>query len=79
MLVLLQEIQFQKADLAIADLTINTPRNDAIDFSMPFMKLGLLKKGIKRTEFYTIWCFLGIIMLNVAHRNYQNILIIQFI
>ena len=40
MLVLLQEIQFQKADLAIADLTINTPRNDAIDFSMPFMKLG---------------------------------------
>ena len=30
----------QKADLAIADLTVNTPRNDAIDFSMPFMKLG---------------------------------------
>ena len=37
---LLQVVQFQKADLAIADLTINTPRNDAIDFSMPFMKLG---------------------------------------
>ena len=36
-------IQFQKADLAIADLTINTPRNDAIDFSMPFMKLGEFK------------------------------------
>ena len=54
MLVLLQEIQFQKADLAIADLTINTPRNDAIDFSMPFMKLGLFWKGIQRTEFYTI-------------------------
>ena len=46
MLVLLQEIQFQKADLAIADLTINTPRNDAIDFSMPFMKLG----GFLETE-----------------------------
>ena len=40
MLFVLQVIQFQKADLAIADLTINTPRNDAIDFSMPFMKLG---------------------------------------
>ena len=38
--ILSNAIQFQKADLAIADLTINTPRNDAIDFSMPFMKLG---------------------------------------
>ena len=31
----------QKADLAIADLTINSPRYDAVDFSMPFMKLGI--------------------------------------
>ena len=38
--ILSHAIQLQKADLAIADLTINTPRNDAIDFSMPFMKLG---------------------------------------
>ena len=30
----------QKADLAIADLTINSQRNDAVDFSMPFMRLG---------------------------------------
>ena len=31
----------QKADLAIADLTINTQRYGAVDFSMPFMKLGI--------------------------------------
>ena len=29
-----------KADLAIADLTVTTVRNNAIDFTMPFMKLG---------------------------------------
>ena len=35
------DFQQQKADLAIADLTINSPRYDAVDFSMPFMKLGI--------------------------------------
>mgnify|MGYP001405359285 CR=1 FL=1 len=35
------DFQQQKADLAIADLTINSPRYDAVDSSMPFMKLGI--------------------------------------
>ena len=32
---------FQKADLAIADLTITYEREQAVDFSMPFMNLGI--------------------------------------
>ena len=31
---------FQKADLAIADLTITYEREQAVDFTMPFMNLG---------------------------------------
>jgi ABC-type amino acid transport substrate-binding protein len=31
----------QKADLAIADLTITYEREQAVDFSMPFMNLGI--------------------------------------
>ena len=30
----------QKADLAIADLTITYEREQAVDFTMPFMNLG---------------------------------------
>ena len=32
--------QPKKADLAIGDMTVTTVRNNAIDFTMPFMKLG---------------------------------------
>ena len=31
----------QKADLAITDLTITYEREQAVDFSMPFMNLGI--------------------------------------
>lgn len=31
---------FQKADLAICDLTITYERRTAVDFTMPFMTLG---------------------------------------
>lgn len=31
---------FQKADLAICDLTITHQRREVVDFSMPFMRLG---------------------------------------
>ncbi len=34
-------IWFQKADLAIADLTITYEREQAVDFTMPFMNLGI--------------------------------------
>ena len=32
---------FQKADLAIADLSITYEREKAVDFSNPFMTLGI--------------------------------------
>ena len=38
---------FQKADLAIADLTITYEREQAVDFSMPFMNLGIRQNGIE--------------------------------
>ena len=68
MLVLLQVIQFQKADLAIADLTINTPRNDAIDFSMPFMKLGFLNNMLEQENIH-LTLDLGISILYVAPKK----------
>lgn len=33
-------LQFQKADLAICDLTITYERRSAVDFTSPFMTLG---------------------------------------
>ena len=38
---LMGELLAQKADLAIADLTIAYEREQAVDFSMPFMNLGI--------------------------------------
>ena len=38
---MLGEVISGEADLAIADLTITSARNDVVDFSMPFMKLGI--------------------------------------
>ena len=70
MLFLLQVIQFQKADLAIADLTINTPRNDAIDFSMPFMKLGGFFNILTEENIHlTLVNDLGISILYVAPKK----------
>lgn len=31
---------FQRADLVVADLTITYDREQAVDFTMPFMNLG---------------------------------------
>lgn len=36
-------VMFQRADLAITDLTINRDREKAVDFTTPFMNLGNLK------------------------------------
>lgn len=33
-------LSFQKADLAIGDMTITYEREQAVDFTMPFMNLG---------------------------------------
>lgn len=44
-------IFFQRADIAIADLTITYEREQAVDFTMPFMSLG------KSYFFYTLKIF----------------------
>jgi hypothetical protein len=36
----MQRLFFQRADLAICDLTITHEREQMIDFTMPFMNLG---------------------------------------
>lgn len=34
-------IEIQRADLAITDLTITSERESGVDFTMPFMNLGM--------------------------------------
>ena len=43
---MIKELLDQKADLAIADLTITYDREQAVDFTMPFMNLGKFLKRI---------------------------------
>ena len=57
---------FQKADLAIADLTITYEREQAVDFTMPFMNLGvsiLFKKPTKKPP--NLFSFLAPLSLDV--------------
>ena len=45
------ELQSQKADLVVADITITYEREQGVDFTMPFMNLGvtiLYKKPSKK-------------------------------
>jgi len=56
----------QKADLAIADLTITYEREQAVDFTMPFMNLGvsiLFKKPSKKPP--NLFSFLSPLSLDV--------------
>lgn len=39
---MIKELLNQKADLAIADLTITYERAQVVDFTMPFMNLGMI-------------------------------------
>ena len=48
--VLCLSIYFQKADLAVADLTITYEREKGVDFTMPFMNLGVTILYTKPTE-----------------------------
>lgn len=45
---MMKELLDQKADLAIADLTITYDREQAVDFTMPFMNLGELSGYSRR-------------------------------
>ena len=57
---------FQKADLAIGDMTITYEREQAVDFTMPFMNLGvsiLFKKPFKKPP--NLFSFLSPLSLDV--------------
>ncbi|XP_011304729.1 glutamate receptor ionotropic, kainate 2 isoform X3 [Fopius arisanus] len=63
---MIKELLDQKADLAIADLTITYDREQAVDFTMPFMNLGisiLYRKPIKKPP--NLFSFLSPLSLDV--------------
>ena len=59
-------VLLQKADLAIGDMTITYEREQAVDFTMPFMNLGvsiLFKKPYKKPP--NLFSFLSPLSLDV--------------
>ena len=63
----------QKADLAVADLTITYVREEAVDFTMPFMTLGisiLYKKTAKPPP--GLFSFLDPLSLEVSRGSTQK-------
>ncbi|XP_065349388.1 glutamate receptor ionotropic, kainate 2 isoform X1 [Cloeon dipterum] len=63
---MVRELLEQRADLAIADLTITYDREQAVDFTMPFMNLGisiLYRKPIKQPP--NLFSFLSPLSLDV--------------
>ncbi|RZF32680.1 hypothetical protein LSTR_LSTR004108 [Laodelphax striatellus] len=63
---MIKELLEQRADLAIADLTITYDREQAVDFTMPFMNLGisiLYRKPIKQPP--NLFSFLSPLSLDV--------------
>ncbi|XP_022249395.1 glutamate receptor ionotropic, kainate 2-like [Limulus polyphemus] len=63
---MIQELIEGKADLAVGDLTVTYEREDAVDFTMPFMNLGigiLFKKPTKKIPM--LFSFLSPLSLEV--------------
>lgn len=63
---MMKELLDQKADLAVADLTITYDREQAVDFTMPFMNLGisiLYRKPTKQPP--NLFSFLSPLSLDV--------------
>lgn len=63
---MIRELLEQRADLAIADLTITFEREQAVDFTTPFMNLGvsiLYRKPIKQPP--NLFSFLSPLSLDV--------------
>lgn len=63
---MIRELLEQRADLAVADLTITFEREQAVDFTMPFMNLGvsvLYRKPAKRPP--NLFSFLSPLSLDV--------------
>ncbi|XP_044740754.1 glutamate receptor ionotropic, kainate 2-like [Chrysoperla carnea] len=79
---LIKELLDRKADLAICDLTITFDRRSAVDFTMPFMTLGisiLFKKPVARPPpFFAfmaplsveVWLYMALALLGVAFSVY---------
>ncbi|XP_034489026.1 glutamate receptor ionotropic, kainate 2 [Drosophila innubila] len=75
---MLHEIRHGNADLAITDLTITAEREEAVDFSIPFMNLGIAILYLKPQKgdpgLFTfmdpfsedVWWFLGLSFLGVS-------------
>lgn len=63
---MVKELLVQRADLAIGDLTITFDREQAVDFTMPFMNLGisvLYRKPVKQPP--NLFSFLSPLSLDV--------------
>lgn len=63
---MIRELLEQRADLAIADLTITFEREQAVDFTTPFMNLGvsiLYRKPVKQSP--NLFSFLSPLSLDV--------------
>lgn len=63
---MMKELLDQRADLAIADLTITFDREQVVDFTMPFMNLGisvLYRKPVKQPP--NLFSFLSPLSLDV--------------
>jgi ionotropic kainate glutamate receptor 2 len=63
---MIKELLEQKADLAVADLTITFDREQVVDFTMPFMNLGisvLYRKPVKQPP--NLFSFLSPLSLDV--------------
>lgn len=63
---MIKELLEQRADLAIADLTITYDREHVVDFTMPFMNLGisvLYRKPVKQPP--NLFSFLSPLSLDV--------------
>jgi ionotropic kainate glutamate receptor 2 len=63
---MIKELLDQRADVAIADLTITYQREQVVDFTMPFMNLGisvLYRKPIKQPP--NLFSFLSPLSLDV--------------
>ncbi|KAL7026707.1 hypothetical protein ACKWTF_005134 [Chironomus riparius] len=75
---MIKELLDQRADVAIADLTITYQREQVVDFTMPFMNLGisvLYRKPIKQPpnlfSFLSplsldVWCYMATAYLGVS-------------
>jgi glutamate receptor, ionotropic, invertebrate len=63
---MMKELLEQRADMAIADLTITFEREQVVDFTMPFMNLGisvLYRKPVKQPP--NLFSFLSPLSLDV--------------